>query len=123
MLPHNVNTKTRSEKRRILQASNNSDSTMENVIIANNSENYESIQIILNPERFPIAYKNKVEELMEQGAFDTKEKAEHWVKTTPIELELYYEKDSGLFAVESEAIESNSVCSPYSGKDIVCLER
>ena len=96
---------------------------MENVIIANNAENYESIQIILNPERFPIAFKNKVEELMEQGAFDTKEEAEHWVKTTPIELELYYEKDSGLFAVESEAIESDSVCSPYSGKDIVCLER
>ena len=42
---------------------------------------------------------------MEQGAFDNEEDATKWIESTPIVLEIMYEKDSGLFAVESEAIE------------------
>ena len=80
----------------------------------------EFIEITLTPNRFPIAYKNKVDELMEQGAFDKREDAEKWVQTNPIPLEIIYEKHSGLFGVESEAIESNSCSSPYSKIDIIC---
>lgn len=76
----------------------------------------ETIEVTLTPEKYPIAFERKVRELMGQGAFNTKEEAEKWVKSTPIVLELYYEIDAGLFAVESEALESSpeSICSPYS---------
>lgn len=79
----------------------------------------ERIEVLLTPTKYPIAYKNKVDELMEQKAFDSREEAEHWVQTTPICLEFIYEKHSGLFAVESEAIEANACTSPYSGLDVV----
>ena len=85
-------------------------------IKVNNADCYESFTVILHEDIFPIAHKNKVDELVESGAFDNREEARQWVNTTPIELELYYEKHSGLFAVESEAIDScsESLCSPYT---------
>jgi hypothetical protein len=85
-------------------------------IKVNNEDCYESIMITLHEDKYPIAHKNKVDELMEQGAFDDREKAREWVNNTPIELEIYYEKDAGLFAVEAEAIDScsESLCSPYT---------
>lgn len=36
----------------------------------------------------------------------------HW----EFELELYYEEGRGAFAVESEAVESGEIYSPYSGE-------
>ena len=85
-------------------------------IKVNDSHEYEYINVILDEHKFPIAHKNKVDELMEQGVFENREEARQWVNTTPIELELYYEKDAGLFGVEAEAIEScaASLCSPYT---------
>lgn len=85
----------------------------------NNETNYESIDVLLTKEKFPIAFNNKVEELLEQKAFNTREEAEKWLSTTPIELELYYEKHSGLFGVEAEAMESCSetLCSPYTKEE------
>lgn len=81
----------------------------------------ETIKVTLTPEKYPIAFERKVKELMGQGAFNTKEEAEKWVKSTPIVLELYYEIDAGLFAVESEALESSpeSICSPYSKEPFI----
>lgn len=85
-------------------------------LLVNEPRLAETIEVTLTPEKYPIAFERKVRELMEQGAFNTKEEAEKWVKSTPIILELYYEIDSGLFAVESEALESSpeSIYSPYS---------
>lgn len=83
----------------------------------------EYIEVLLTPFRFPIAYKNKVDELMEQGVFDSREEAERWVQSSHIKLELIYEKHSGLFAVESEAIEANACTSPYSGLDVVSEDK
>ena len=82
----------------------------------NDENNYESINVLLTKEKFPICFKNKVDELMGQKAFNTREEAEKWLSTTPIELELYYEKDAGLFGIEAEAMESCSetLCSPYT---------
>lgn len=77
----------------------------------------ETIEVRLTKDKTPISFKNKVDELMEQGAFDTREEAEKWVEETPIVLEMMYEKHSGLFAVESESIESG-VFSPYTREDI-----
>lgn len=79
----------------------------------------EYIEVLLTPTKYPIAYKNKIDELMEQELFSSREEAEHWVQTNPICLEFIYEKNCGLFAVESEAIEANACTSPYSGLDVV----
>lgn len=79
----------------------------------------EYIEVLLTPTKYPIAYKNKVDELMEQKSFDSREEAEQWVQTTPICVEFVYEKHRGLFAVESVAIEANACISPYSGLDVV----
>ena len=85
----------------------------------NNADNYESINITLSRENTPIAYKNKLDELMECKAFDTQSEADEWISETPIELELYYEKGYGLFGVESEAVENAELQSPYSGAPIL----
>lgn len=75
----------------------------------------ETIQVRLTEETFPTAFKAKLAELIGQGL--SEEDARRWLLSTPIVLELYYEKDSGLFAVESDALEScpESIRSPYSG--------
>lgn len=88
---------------------------------ANSEDNYESIMVNLTKKRFPIAFKAKVEELMEQGAFKKIREAEEWVENTPIELEIYYDKHSGLFGVEAEAIEcdATAICSPYTAEPML----
>lgn len=79
----------------------------------------EIIEVTLTPEKFPEAYKRKLEELMEQKAFDTEEDAIEWIRTTPIVLELVYEKHSGLFAIESEGLETGTCVSPYSSLPVI----
>ena len=89
---------------------------------ANKVGQEETIGVLLTRKSFPIAFQNKLNELMEQGAFDSEEEATRWIESNPIILEIMYEKDCGLFAVESEAIESCpcSLISPYSGEVIEC---
>ena len=82
---------------------------MMKAIKMNNADNYESINITLSKENTPIAYQNKLDELMDCKAFDTQAEAEAWLNETPIELELYYENGYGLFGVESEAVESTEI--------------
>lgn len=85
----------------------------------NTSENYESLCVVkLTKDKFPIAYENKVAELMEECGYTRKE-AEEIISDMEIELEIYYEKGFGLFAVESEAVDCNGeIYSPYT-KDIL----
>lgn len=87
-------------------------------IKANSAEKYESTIIRLSKNRYPIAYQAKLEELVEQNCYDSIEKAEIDNPYFDIELEMYYDKHHGLYAVESGAIESNaeSICSPYTGE-------
>ena len=87
---------------------------------ANKVGQEETIDVLLTRRTFPIAFQNKLNELMEQGAFDNEEDATKWIESNPIVLEIMYEKDSGLFAVESEAIECDTLVSPYSGERIEC---
>jgi hypothetical protein len=63
----------------------------------NDSDNYEPIEIWLPKDKTPIAFENKVQELLELEAFATREEAEDYVTRHPMELELYYEKFYGLF--------------------------
>lgn len=88
---------------------------------ANSGEDYESIMITLTKNKYPIAYRAKMEEFVEQGLYDTIEDAENDYPQYDIELELYYDKHSGLYGVESEAISSNaeSICSPYTAEPMI----
>lgn len=84
----------------------------------NKEDQIETIEVRLTEDKYPIAFRNKLEELMEQHAFDTEKDARLWIEQSPIVLEVYYEKDAGLFAVESEALAScpETIRSPYSGE-------
>lgn len=68
----------------------------------------------LTKEQFPIAYQKKMEELIEQGL--TEQEAEDCLKVMEFELELYYHKTYGLFAVDCAAVECGNIYSPYNGQ-------
>lgn len=82
----------------------------------NNAEKYESILVYLDENRTPLAFNEKLKELMECGAFDNETDARNYILTNPIELELYYHKGFGLYGVESDAIECADIYDPYDGK-------
>lgn len=84
-----------------------------NKLVLNDVEDYEPIYIGLNPIKTPIAYNNKVKCLMLSGINEEDAKR---IALEPIELELYYEVGYGLMAVESAAVESETIYSPYSGE-------
>lgn len=92
---------------------------LKGTIIAAPAGEEETIDILLSEGQFPNARKAKLEELLEENVFDSREEAERWLDRTPICLELIYEKGLGLFAAESEAVDSNFLLSPYSGKEIL----
>ena len=81
----------------------------------NNSDQYDSMEIFLTEDKFPTAYANKLKCLMD-GAGMTEKEARHEISTIPIEVELYYEVGAGLMLVESGAVESGTIYSPYSGE-------
>ena len=68
----------------------------------------------LDKEHTPIAYQNRLEELIECGL--TKQEAEEAILTERIHLEIYYSKGSGLFAVDCEAVESGTIYNPYTSE-------
>ena len=86
----------------------------------NGGETYEPLKITIDKVNTPIAYNNKIEELVEQGAYPTIEDAEKNNPSFIMDCEIYYEKGCGLFAVEEGAVESGTVFSPYTGE--VCEE-
>ena len=86
----------------------------------NGADTYEHLcNVKLTKEKFPAAYENKVQELIEDCGV-SREEAENLISGMEIELEIYYEKGPGLFAVESEAVECGTIYSPYSGE--LCKE-
>lgn len=81
-----------------------------------NPNDIEGIEVKLSD--YPIAFKNKCEELVEEGQAETIEEAKEILKDTKIFLELYYEKGTSLFAVDSDAVEGceEDLQSPYIGE-------
>lgn len=73
-----------------------------------------TVEVTLTKEGTPLLFKEKVDELMEQGAFPSRKEAEEWLETTPIVLCLVYQKHSGLYAVEDTALDIT--VSPYDAK-------
>lgn len=88
---------------------------------AYSADNFESINVVITKDRYPIVYRRKMEELVEQGVYENIEDAETDNPRIEIDLELYYDKDWGLYGVESEAVSSSaeSICSPYTGEAMI----
>ncbi len=76
----------------------------------------EVIDILLSPNRYPVAFERKVRCVMSGGL--SRQEAEAYVLTTPLQLEIFYDIGRGLFALEPEPIESITVFNPYTGKEI-----
>ena len=79
----------------------------------NNSEEMETMQVLLSKNRTPIAFEQRVLSLIDSGL--TREEAEIEA-TNPIDVEIYYNPNAGLFLVECEAVESGTIYDPYSGE-------
>lgn len=86
----------------------------------NAPEKAEIIELFLSKDKTPIAYKKKVAELIKSGCGE--KEAEHFVSTTPFEMEFYYSEDLGLFLVESEAVENAILVDPYTGEHLEHLD-
>lgn len=88
-----------------------------------NPDQYEAITIKITKAKYPIIFAKKVNELIVDCAM-TKEEAEWEVEGMEIELELLYPTSSGLYAIESDAIESSceSLYNPYTGENLVDWE-
>ena len=68
----------------------------------------------LSEEYHPKAYKSMMEDLIEGGM--TVGEAKRRIAETPIDLEIYYEKGHGLFAVDCSVVErGDNIMSPYTG--------
>jgi hypothetical protein len=76
----------------------------------------ETIDILLTPEKYPVAFDRKVRCIMSSGM--TRQEAEEYVRITPLCMELLYDIGRGLFAVESEAVANTHIFNPYTGKEI-----
>jgi hypothetical protein len=79
----------------------------------NNSDEMESITVTLSKDKTPIAWEQRVQSIVSSGA--TREAAEI-MADEPIEVEMYYNLDAGLFLVECEAVERETIYDPYSGE-------
>lgn len=76
----------------------------------------ETIEFFLSKEKHPIAFQNKVDELINCGL--TELDAEKFIETTPFVMEVYCAPMLGVFLVESEALESTDIYNPYNGEVI-----
>ena len=84
--------------------------------VINDENKYESVNIILSKEKYPIAFEKYVKDIMHGGM--TREEAEKYASETPIELELYYQVGFGLFGISSDYVENvESFVSPYNGDE------
>jgi hypothetical protein len=97
------------------------DENPDGVLNAHPNDDIETVT--LNLANYPKALQNKVEEMVEEGCFETPEEARKFLLKTGICLEVYYEKGQGLFAVESDALDGGAdICSPYTRKPIIVPE-
>lgn len=86
----------------------------------NKPEDAEVIFVTVTEQHFPILFRQKVEELIEDCGVP-EEEAKKQVEGMRFTLELCYQKSSGLFAIETEAIEcsGSNLYNPYTGDNLV----
>lgn len=95
-----------------MECSTITSNSMEELTIEENEG--QLINVYLKP--YHEVYERKKYELINSGMSD--DEAENWLLTTPIQLELFYDIDRGLFAAEAEAIDCCEIYNPYTGKEI-----
>jgi hypothetical protein len=81
-------------------------------------ETGDTIDVYLSQRHTPVAWKRKLYELIHKSGM-SEDEAVYYLNTTPIAMELFYDIDRGLFAVEVEAGECCEVYNPYTGKEIL----
>lgn len=77
----------------------------------------DTILVKLSTGKFPETYKKKYKDFIESDGF-TKRDATISTNDTIFQLELFYSKGQGLFAVEADAAEYIPIFNPYDGKEI-----
>ena len=82
------------------------------VIGIDNLNTYYDVNLKLDRLRHPIAFRRATLSLMDSGL--TEKEAESIIECQGFEMELFYEGDNGLFAVESEAVGNTTIYSPYT---------
>lgn len=75
------------------------------------------MDVYLSPDKYPDTYEKKYTELVRNCGM-TKEEATEELKEHPIQLELFYSMNQGLFAIESEVVECASIYNPYTGAEV-----
>lgn len=80
----------------------------------NTADEYEPLNVRITEEKYPIFYRNKLRELMDENGM-TEEDAREALDGWEVTLELVYHTGYGGFAVEAEAVESGTIYSPYNG--------
>lgn len=73
----------------------------------------DTIKVRITATSHPQVFNEKLKELLNSGL--TEIEAKDFINTSEFELELYYSPDLGMFAVESEAVESCELFDPYTG--------
>jgi hypothetical protein len=81
-----------------------------------NVNEIEYLNVYLTEDLFPKAFGAKLKELI--GCEMTEQEARKHIGRTALQMELYYSPDSGLFMVESEAVEGGTIINPYTGKEL-----
>lgn len=81
-----------------------------------NYNNVDSFELYIDENKFPQVYKVKLEELISNGM--SEQEAIKFLLTTPFVMELYCDPNSGVFAVESDAVESCDIYNPYTGEEM-----
>jgi hypothetical protein len=74
----------------------------------------EVVHLYVSETKHPMVFNAMVNGLIENGL--SAQEAKQFVRTTPLQMELYYSPQQGLFAVESEAVECSDIYNPYSGE-------
>lgn len=83
-------------------------------VMLSSGDSPETIEVYLSEHGTPVAYKQKLSELIRTGMGEPEARS---VLKNSIELELIYHPDKGLFAIESEVVASALPWySPYSGQ-------
>lgn len=80
----------------------------------NTADEYEPLNVRITEEEYPIYYRNKLRELMDENGM-TEEDARKALDGWEVTLELVYHTGYGGFAVEADAVESGTIYSPYNG--------
>lgn len=74
------------------------------------------IEIYINPDDHPTAFARCVNELVECGL--PRDEAERTVLNQKYIMEIFFEEESGMFAIESEGIDYIKTYNPYTGEEI-----